>query len=69
MKLLQWHNYRDPEWIAERERGFWFRILGRGLHFSNRPRSAALFSERYGYCKVWYVRGIRIEYLPKREAK
>lgn len=44
--------------------GFWFRVRGWGLHVSTKPRSAALFSERYGYRKASYVFGLRLE-LPK----
>lgn len=46
--------------------GLWFRVCGYGLHVSTQSRSAALFSERYGYRRVLYVFGVRIEALGPR---
>lgn len=43
--------------------GFWVRIYGYGPFISTKPRDDALFSERYGYRRVWYLFGLRFEWL------
>lgn len=48
--------------VGGKESALYFRIGGRGLHFS-RGRSRPCFSERFGYTKVWYAFGMRIEWL------
>lgn len=45
-------------------RGFWVRILGRGVSFL---KSAPLFSERNGYRKTIRFGEWRFMYLPKDE--
>ena len=45
--------------------GFWFRLFGYGLHVKLAKGHQPLFSERYGYRKVWYIMGLRIEPLKK----
>lgn len=43
--------------------GFWFRVLGYGLHVKLSSGHIPLFSERYGYRKAWYFARLRIEVL------
>lgn len=43
--------------------GFWFRILGYGLHVKRARDHVKLFSERGGYRKALYACGLRIEAL------
>ena len=43
--------------------GFWFRIAGWGLHIKPARGHVKLFSERYGYRRVLYALGLRIEVL------
>lgn len=56
--------FSGMRWIDEGRSGFWFRVFGVGLHVGNRPKSKAMFSERYGYRKAWYCFGWRFEFLP-----
>jgi hypothetical protein len=41
----------------------WVRLWGHGVHVSNRARSEAMFSERYGYTRPLYLLGLRFERL------
>jgi hypothetical protein len=50
------------EWTPDYS-GFWFRVLGYGLHISTRQRKDAYFSERNGWRKALYVFGLRFEVL------
>lgn len=67
-KLFTWHwHYYEMQWrdgYIRRSWCLWLRLRnGLGLHFSNRPKAAAYFSERNGYRKVLYVFGLRVELL------
>ena len=44
--------------------GCWIRLCGIGVSAINRSRHPALFSERYGYCKVLRIGRYAIRYLP-----
>ena len=45
---------------------FWFRVCGVGLHFIDRSKHSALFSERYGYTKVLRVGDWAVKVLRKK---
>lgn len=63
---MWWGSWRTEgvlqPWTPDHS-GFWFRVFGYGLHVSTKPRSAALFSERYGDRKALYLCGLRFEVL------
>lgn len=40
----------------------WFRVFGYGLHIKS-PASKALFSERYGHQRWFYLFGWRVRFL------
>jgi hypothetical protein len=43
--------------------GGWFRICGYGLSWKDRRKATILFSEQYGYRKVFYIGWLGIEFL------
>ncbi len=45
----------------------YFRVMGYGLSISRRSRHAVLFSERYGYRKVYYLGPVCFWFLAPRE--
>lgn len=55
-KLFNIHFYR---W------GLWYRLRGRGYSFSFNDKLAPLFSERYGFRKVYRFWKFKIIKLPK----
>ncbi|MEE8299472.1 MAG: hypothetical protein V3R67_08860 [Thermodesulfobacteriota bacterium] len=61
-------NKRYFKMFAKREGDyfwFWVRIFGYGISFRN---TDLLFSERYGYKKVWVVKGVKIALLHREKA-
>lgn len=73
--FLAFARYRSSWAHGARRWALYGRLWGRGLHFSNKRRGEALFSERYGHTRVWYFLGLRLEVLrpltvnPKDTAK
>ena len=47
--------------------GFWFRLFGRGLWIAINDNQPLLFSERYGFRRIWRFAGIKIKWLCKRQ--
>ena len=43
--------------------GLWVRVFGRGPWVGKDDGSQPLFSERYGYRKVWRFCGIKVQWL------
>lgn len=50
-------------WCAWDDKGFWFRVFGRGLRIDHHYRRPMLFSMRYGYQKYWRIGHYRISAL------
>jgi len=47
-------------WRLESDWGFWFRIFGYGMAVST---MTPMFSERFGYRKIWRIGRVKIEWL------
>ena len=47
------------------EAGLWFRVFGYGLSIRDRRKYRPLFSERYGYRRIWYIGWLSVEALKR----